>query len=114
MLSLIIILIVGSIIAYLSLQNTMLVSLNFLDYTIPNLPLYYVIIGSMLIGLLLSYTIHLIHSFFTTLTIHSKDKKIMQERKEVAELTKRIHKLELENATLKKDTDLVGVDSNSL
>ena len=114
MLSLIILLIAGSVIAFLSLQNTMLVSLNFLDYTIPNIPLYYVIIGSMLVGLLLSYVIYLAHSILTAITLHSKDRKIMSEKKEVAELTKRIHQLELENAKIKKESDLQSVDDNSL
>ncbi len=114
MLSLIIVLVVGSIIAYLSLQNTTLVSVHLLDYTISDLPLYYVIIGSMLIGLLLSYVIYLGHSIYTSIRLHSKDKKLRHEKEEVAELTKRIHKLELENVKLKKETDLENSDNNSL
>jgi lipopolysaccharide assembly protein A len=114
MLSLILLLIGGSIIAYLSLQNTMIVSLHFLDYTIPSLPLYYVIIGSMLVGLLLSYVIYLVHSIIMNISLHGKDRKIMKEKEQVAELTKRIHQLELENVRLKNQTDTDTVDSNSL
>ena len=114
MFSLIIILVVGSIIAYLSLQNTMVVSLYFLDYTIPNLPLYYVIIGSMLVGLLLSYVIYLVHSIGVSFSLSKKDKKIMQERQQVAQLTKRVHQLELENVRLKKGTDSESDDINSI
>ena len=113
MLSLIILLVGGSIIAFLSLQNTMVVSLHFLDFTIPNLPLYYVIIGSMLVGLLLSYVIYLVHAIITNISLLGKDKKIMKEKQQVAELTKRIHQLELENVKLKKETDSEA-DTNSL
>ncbi len=114
MFSLILLLIGGSVIAYLSLQNTMLVSLHFLDYTIPNLPLYYVIIGSMLVGLLLSYIIYVVHTVVMRFNLLKKDKKIMQEKEQVAELTKRVHKLELENVRLKKENDDEGDDDNSL
>ena len=114
MLTLILLLLGGSVIAYLSLQNVMIVSLNFLDYTIESIPLFYVIIGSMLVGILLSYVIHLINSIFVFFTMHDKDKKIMDDQKQVAELTKRIHQLELENARLEKESDLVDVDEDSI
>ncbi len=114
MLSIILLLIGGSVIAYLSLQNTMLVTLSFLDYTVPHLPLYVIIIGSMLVGFLLSYLIHLINSVFVFFTLHGKDKTIMSEKKEVAELTKRIHQLELENAKLSKAANSEEADERSL
>lgn len=113
MLSLTILLVGGSIIAFLSLQNTMVVSLHFLDFTIPNLPLYYVIIGSMLVGLLLSYVIYLVHTIITNISLFGKDKKIMKEKQQVAELTKQIHQLELENVKLKRQTDSEA-DTNSI
>ncbi len=113
MLSLILLLVGGSVIAYLSLQNTMLVSVNFLDQTVSNVPLYFVIIGSMLIGLLLSYVIYLVHAIVTNISLASKDRKIIKEKQEVAELTKQIHQLELENVKLKKQTDSEA-DTNSI
>lgn len=114
MLALIILLISASFIAYLSLQNTMLVSVNFLDITITDLPLFYVVIGSMLIGLLLSYTIYIIHSVTTSIKLRKQDKKIKTARAQTADLTKRIHQLELENARLQKASDPENIDANSL
>lgn len=114
MLSLIILLVSGSLIAYFSLQNTMLVSVNFLDLNVTNIPLYYVIIGSMLVGLLLSYAIYIIHSISTSIKLHKKDKRIKENKGELAQLTKRIHQLELENLKLKKESGLEVIDENSL
>ncbi len=92
----------------------MLVSVNFLDRTITNIPLFYVVIGSILAGLLLSYFIYIIHSITTSIKLRKKDKKIRNAKAELAELTRRVHQLELENAKLKKESDSENVDTNSL
>ncbi|MBP7700570.1 LapA family protein [Candidatus Woesebacteria bacterium] len=96
------------------MQNTAVVSLNFLDYTFPNLPIYYVIIGSILVGVSLAYSISFINSISTYMLIRKQHKKIGIERKEVAELTKRVHQLELENVGLKTENDPSSFDQKSL
>ena len=75
MLTLIIFLIIGSIIAYLAISNSMLVMLHFGPYVFSDIPLFYIIIGSLLIGLSLSYLYALIRSISTGFTIRGKDKK---------------------------------------
>ncbi|MBP7843150.1 LapA family protein [Candidatus Woesebacteria bacterium] len=114
MLSLIFLIVVGTGITFLSMQNTAVVSLNFLDYTFPDLPIYYVIIGSLLAGVVLAYSISFINSISTYMLIRTQHKKISKERKEVAELTKRVHQLELENVGLKVEHDPKSVDQKSL
>jgi len=114
MLSLIFLLIFGSAIAFLSLQNTMPVTLTFLHYTFKNWPLSYVIIASMLVGIILSYLIHLVESISSTFTIHGKNKKIKEEEKELIEMTKKIHQLQIENARLKNSNDPDSSDIKSL
>lgn len=64
-------------------------------------PLFYVIMGSLLTGLLLSYTAYVINSIFTGLKMRGKNKEIKQGTDDILELTKRIHQLELENEKLK-------------
>jgi uncharacterized integral membrane protein len=100
-LTLIFLLVFGSGVAYLALQNTSHIAFTVFDYTFTDIPLFSVIIGSALIGALMVYLIHLINSISTAFTIHGKNKKIKESERNVTELTKIIHKLELENEALK-------------
>jgi|SRR5579859_1066951 len=102
MLILILFLIVGSILAYISKNNLELVSVHIGSYVVSNVPLFYVIIGSLLIGLVFSYIIYIIHSISASLALRSKDHEIKKNKDEVLELTKRVHQLELENEKLKR------------
>ena len=112
---LILLLILGSIMAYLAQNNLTLVSLALGPYTISNIPLFYVIIGSLLTGLGLAYLIYLVNSIFTALAMRGKDKKIKQTKSEVVDLTKRIHQLELENEKLKNNSTVIEPqDKNAL
>ncbi len=115
MFTLIIFLVIGLIIAYLAISNSMLVTLNFGPYVFPGIPLFYIIVGSLLIGLGLSYFVALIRSISTGFTMRKKDKKIKETRSEIVDLTKRIHQLELENEKLKnKSTIVEPQDKNAL
>ncbi len=114
MLVFIFLLFVGAGFTFLSMQNTGVVSLTFLQYHFSDLPVNYVIIGSMLLGALLAYASSMINSVSTTLKIRKQRKQIKQERMEVAELTKMVHQLELENAGLKTDKDPEDTDRNAL
>ncbi len=105
MVLLILLLIVGGIMAYLAQNNLMLVSLRLGPYLIADIPLFYIIIGSLLTGLCMAYLIYLVNSVFTALVMHGKDKTIKQTKDEINNLTKRIHQLELENEKLKNNSD---------
>lgn len=114
MLVLILLLIVGSGFVYISKYNFMLVSVNLGVYTLANIPLFYVIVGSFVIGLALSYLVYLIHSISTSFKLRSKDKEIKNSKDEVLELTKRVHQLELENEKLKHNPKSESEDPNAL
>lgn len=114
MLILILFLAAGSILAYLSHNNLTLVSVNFGPYVIPEVPLFYVIIGSLVTGLILSYVINVVHAFSASLKIRGKEKEINKNKNEVLELTKRVHQLELENEKLKHGSSTEPEDPNSL
>lgn len=105
MLILILLLILGAGMAYLSKFNAMIVSVNFGSYVVNDIPLFYVIIGSLVTGLILSYLIYLINKIFTSLIIRDKDKEIKKNKREILELTKRIHQLELENERQKNNNN---------
>ena len=114
MLILILFLIIGSMLVYISKFNFMPVSVNFGMYILEDIPLFYVIIGSLVFGLVLSYLVYLINSISTALTLRGKDKTIKKNKNEVLELTKRIHQLELENEKLKTNSSNKPLDPDAL
>lgn len=114
MLTVILFLLVGSILAYLSQYNLTPVTVNFGIYVLTDVPLFYVIIGSLAIGLLFSYLINLVHSISTSFLIRGKKKEIKKGRNEVLELTKRVHQLELEKEKLKHEPSIEPEDLNAL
>lgn len=100
---------------YLAQNNLMLVTLRLGTYTLSDIPLFYIIIGSLLIGLCWAYLIYLINSIFTTFTMRRKDTVIKHGKSDIVDLTKRIHQLELENERLKNNsTRIEPQDKNAL
>jgi uncharacterized integral membrane protein len=114
MLVLILLLVVGSILVYISKFNFMLVSVNLGMYTISDIPLFYVIIGSVVFGLVLSYLAFLIHRISASFKIRGKDNEIKKGKNEVLELTKNVHQLELENERQKNNANVEPNDPNAL
>ena len=114
MLTLIILLVFGSAVAYLAFQNGAQVTLTLLTFTFPGVPLFLVILGSTLVGVLFAYMIQLINSLSTALTIRGKDKKIKESEEDLTQLTKKTHQLELENESLKKDNPAARSDDKAL
>lgn len=115
MITLILILLIGAVFVYLAQNNLTQITLHLGSTVITNIPLFYVIIGSLLTGLILAYLIHLVNSIFVAFSMHGKDTKIKQGKNEIADLTKRIHQLELENERLKNNsTSDEPQDTNAL
>jgi putative membrane protein len=114
MLVLILFLIIGSILVYISKFNFTPVTVTLGFYSFSNIPLFYVIVASLLVGLVLSYLVSLVRSVSTSFAFHGKNKEIKKEKDEVLELTKRVHQLELENEKLKRESGRKTGDSNSL
>ena len=103
----------GSGLAYISKFNLTSVSVNLGLYTISNVPLFYVIIGSLLVGLIISYLMQLLRNISNSFALRSNKKEIKTSQEEILELTKRVHQLELENEKL-KHTDAEISDPNAL
>ena len=112
---LILLLVAGSVMVYLSQNNLLLVPLHLGPYLISDIPLFYIIIGSLLVGLGLAYLLYLVNSIFTAFSMRRKDKKIKQDKSEIVALTKQIHQLELENERLKNNSTVIEPqDKNAL
>ena len=101
MLNIIFLLIAGSALTYISQYNLELVSVNLGIYTFSNIPLFYVIVGSLLVGLILSYLMQLLSNVFTYFEIRGKSREIKSGQEEILDLTKTVHQLELANEKLK-------------
>jgi putative membrane protein len=112
--TLILFLVFGSILAFISKDNLMPISLHVGAYSFANIPLFYVIIGSLVLGFVFCYILSLFRSLSTFFLIRGKDKKIRDNKGDVLELTKRVHQLELENEKLKKSSRFDIQDSNAL
>lgn len=114
MLILILFLVVGSMLVYISKFNFVPVSVNLGFYVFTGVPLFYVIVGSLLIGLVLSYLVYFVHAISTSFTLRGKDSEIRKNKEEILELTKRVHQLEIKNEKLEKDSDIEPGDQNAL
>lgn len=114
MLILILSLIVGSVLVYISRLNFQPVTVNFGFYILPGIPLFYVIVGSLLIGLVLSYLVYFVNAVSNSFVLRSKNNEIKKNKTEVLELTKRVHQLEIKNEKLVKDPGTAPSDPNAL
>lgn len=114
MFSLILLLVVGSGLVYISKFNFVPVSVNLGMYVISDVPLFYVIVASLVTGLLLSYIIFIAQSISNSFTLRGKDKEIKKNKDETLELARRVHQLELENEKIKNGTVSEIVDTNAL
>ncbi len=114
MLGLIVTVIFGLIFAYFATQNTIHVSIRFLNYTIESLPLYAVMLSSLLVGLFLSGIIAFINNISSSLRLHGKESTIKDDKKQMTELTKMVHQLQIENTRLKERLGEGDSDNKSL
>lgn len=114
MIILILLLVVGSGLVYISKYNFTPVTVNFGTFALTNIPLFYVIVGSVVFGLLISYLVHLVTSVSTYFAMRGKNKQLQKEKEDVLELTKRVHQLEIENEKIKHEPEVTNDDPNAL
>lgn len=95
----------ASIAAYFATQNNRFIDINFLSYTLHGVPLYLVVLISVLIGLSLSWFISLIGEVSSLFALQDKENKLRRTKQNNVELLKQIHELQVENARLKAKTE---------
>jgi len=91
----------GLVIGYFATQNTTPVTIQVAEYSLQEVPLYLVIVGSLLAGLFIAWILYFARTVSSRLTIYGRDQAVKKSRQTVAELEQRIHELEAENARLK-------------
>lgn len=114
MIGLIILIVFGTGVGLFSTQNTQPASITFAQYTFSNIPMYLIILGAILSGIFVSWVISLVGFVSSFFTLHGKESKIKEAKKEIADLTKRVHELELENERLKAESNSGNKDDKSL
>ena len=105
MLSLIVLFLFGLGVAFFALQNTAGVMVNFGNMHIAGMPLFAVVVGSILFGLFISWMISLIDGVFSAVSMHGKNATIHDYQKTVNRLQERIHNLEIDNAKLQGERE---------
>jgi len=113
MLTLLVTVVLGILFAIFATQNTGFVTLNFGGYVIQDIPIYLVVLIPLLVGTLLSFFLHLAKDLSQSMTINEEKGRIANLKTQLAEVTKTVHKLEIENTKLKKETGK-GKDENSI
>src|SRR3989344_8921058 len=113
MFALILLIVIGFGMAAFATQNVEAVSINLVGNTLTEIPLYTIVLGSMLLGILISYLISLVNSINSILTIHNKETTINAANKKIEALQETNHSLELELAQLKNEHNISPISDEA-
>lgn len=101
MFTLILLVIIGFGMAYFATQNILPVTITLANYTFRFIPLYVIVIGSLLIGVLLSWLISLVSGVSSFMTLSRKDSALRASEKQIESLKRENKDLSIENERLK-------------
>lgn len=101
MFALIIMVLFGLGVAVFATQNTNNVTMHVANYQMGGIPLYAVVVGSILLGIFISWLISIVNAIGTTIEMHGKNSALRASQGTIDHLEKRVHELEIENARLK-------------
>ena len=104
MFALIVLFIFGIGVAFFATQNTQAISITLANYPLTGIPLYLIVLVSLLLGFVVSWIISFVDVIASALKMHGKENMIKNANKQISELTKRVHQLELENERLKAES----------
>ena len=100
MLSILFSVIFGLAIGYFATQNTSPVTIQLGELSVQNVPLYFVAIGSLILGFVIAWIFYLARTVSSTFTIYGKD-RLVKRMETDPDLERRIRQLESENARLR-------------
>lgn len=101
MLALLIAVLFGLGIGYFATENTAPVTIRLAEYALEDVPLYLVVVGSLLIGLFIAWILYVARSVSARWTIYNKDQVVRKTRRNVTDLEQRVRELEMENERLR-------------
>ena len=107
MFALIVLVIIGLGMAFFSTQNLTGIPITLANYTWTGVPLYLVVIGSLLLGIIVSWLISLVDMFSSMVTIQGKNAALKDALRKIEILKKEKYTLEIENAHLKGNSKVI-------
>ncbi len=102
--ALIVLVIFGIGVAFFATQNTQTISITLANYPLTGIPLYLIVLASLFLGFVVGWIISFVDVIASALKMHGKENTIKNANKQISELTKRVHQLELENERLKGES----------
>lgn len=94
-------LIISLVVAYLATQNATLVTLTFGHTVLADIPLFFVVLTSMIFGTLLASIVTITNLIKSKWTIFGQKGQLKKSYETVSELKERVGELEGENTTLR-------------
>ncbi len=113
MLTIILTLLVSLLVAFIATQNATLVTLHLGATTFSDIPLFFVVLFSILVGTLVAGVVNLINLIKSNLTIFGQKGALKKSYQTVGELQQRVSQLEGENATLKDQINQVSPEAKT-
>lgn len=102
MLAVIVTIIFAIAVAFFATLNTSSVVINIPSYSM-SVPLYFVVLSSILLGFIFAWILHLMDAFNSFFTMRGKNRAIKKEKKTNTELTNKIRDLEIEKNRLETE-----------
>jgi hypothetical protein len=107
MLSLLLLVIFGLGVAFFATQNTGLSHILLGGYLLKDIPVYVIVIASLLLGIFVSWLLSIADKFSTFFTIHGKESEIKRMQKEINDLRHENRVLETENNRLQGKVETI-------
>lgn len=115
MLALILFVVFGIAFSLFATQNTGPISISFGSQNVfHNIPLYLAILLSVAVGLVFGTIFYFVKAISGQLTVRKLKQELERSHDEAIELTKRVHKLELEITKIKTKNGDVDYDDQSI
>lgn len=114
MLALFLFIVFGLLFGYFATLNTSLVTIHFGLYSAENVALYLLVLASLGVGVLFATLFYFVKTISSKLFVMKKERELANVHKDMVELNKKIHRLEIENTRLKTKTGEEVDDDDSL
>lgn len=107
MLALVVVIFFGILFAVFATQNTSMTTITVANYQLTGIPLYIIVLGGLLVGVVISTILSFFDALGTFFTLHGKDSAITTQRRTITDLKQKIRDLEMDNAKLRgeRNTD---------
>ena len=104
----------GLLFGYFATLNTMQVGINFGAGSLQHIPMYVLVLAALAVGMLFATIFYIIKLFSYQLASNRMTKELSEAKKEIMNLTKMNHKLELANTKLATANGEEPVDPDSI